>query len=157
MKRVLALLLTLLLVSPVLAHPPKGSKKLGPSKAAPILKKAMEAQKKGDTKTYDALMLEAKKILASEGRYGCCIKGGCDECAKEGNCGCGANLFEKKGVCKTCLAGIKAGNGKYDSLTPDMLFEEKMGEMQGTFGPWSMNREGSGTTWLPESSPMYER
>ena len=160
MKRALTLLLSLVLVSPVLAHPPKGAKKLGPSKAAPILKKAMEAQKKGDTKTYDALMLEAKKILASEGRFACCIKGGCDECAKEGNCGCGSNLFEKKGVCKTCLAGIKAGNGRYDAkdgVTPDMLFEEPMMgmEMQGTFGPWSMNREGSGTTWLPESSPMY--
>ncbi len=35
----------------------------------------------------------------------------------------------------------------------------KMGDqmdmsMAGRFGPWSMSREGSGTSWLPESSPM---
>lgn len=27
--------------------------------------------------------------------------------------------------------------------------------MKGTLGDWSMNREGSGTSWLPDSSPMY--
>ncbi len=157
MRQLLAALLVLTLAGPTLAHPPKGAKK-GPTKAAPFLKQALAAKKKGDTKAYEAAMLAAKKILAEEGRYSCCIKGGCDECAVEGNCGCGANLFEKKGVCKSCLAGIKAGTGKYDNLTPDMLFEQLMTmEMQGTFGPWSMNREGSGTTWLPESSPMYGR
>ncbi len=29
--------------------------------------------------------------------------------------------------------------------------------MVGEFGPWSMNREGSGTSWLPESSPMFAK
>ena len=165
MRTLLLLALTLSVAPTAFAHPPAGGAKLGPSKAAPILKEAEEAQKKGDGKTYDALMLEAKKILASEGRFACCIKGGCDECAIEEVCACGANLFEKKGVCKTCLAGIKNGNGRYDAkdgVTPDLLFEEpemKMGgmEMRGALGPWSMNREGSGTTWLPESSPMYGR
>ncbi|MGC4042584.1 MAG: hypothetical protein QM758_02125 [Armatimonas sp.] len=162
MKQALALLLLLGLLTPALAHPPAGATK-GPSKADPILKKAAEAQKAGDTKTYEALLLEAKKILAQEGRYSCCIKGGCAECALEKNCGCGANLFEKKGVCKTCLEGIKAGNGRYsaaEGVTPDMLFEQPMEmgmEMLGTLGPWRMNREGSGTTWLPDSSPMYGR
>ncbi|WP_395092641.1 hypothetical protein [Armatimonas sp.] len=156
MRRVFLLLMALALVGPALAHPPKGGKR-GPTKAAPFLKQALAAKKKGDTKAYEVAMLAAKKILAEEGRYSCCMKGGCDECAVEGNCGCGANLFEKKGVCKTCLAGIKAGNGKYDEgVTPEMLFEQAMEmAMQGTFGPWSMSREGSGTTWLPESSPMY--
>jgi hypothetical protein len=163
MKFFLTLLFLLSLVSLALAHPPAGAKKT-PSKADPLLKRAKDAQKKGDTKAYDALILEAKKILASEGKYACCIKGGCDECAIEGNCGCGANLFEKKGVCKTCLEQIKAGNGRYDvndGITPDMLFEEpemgNMGTMRGTLGPWTMNREGSGTAWLPDSSPMYGR
>ncbi|WP_309719465.1 hypothetical protein [Armatimonas sp.] len=156
MRRVFALLLTLLLASPVLAHPPTGRKKLGPSKATPILKQALDAKKKGDLRGYESAILAAKKVLAEEGRFACCIKGGCAECALEGSCGCATNLFEKKGVCKTCLEGIKAGNSRYDNLTPDMLFEQLMEmEMQGTFGPWSMNREGSGTTWLPESSPMY--
>jgi len=30
-----------------------------------------------------------------------------------------------------------------------------MGGMMGRLGPWSMSREGSGTSWLPESSPMF--
>lgn len=155
MRGLLTLTLLLSLLAPVFAHPPGGARR-GPSKADPVIKRALEAKKKGDLKAYESLLLEAKKLLAAEGRYACCVKGGCEECALEKNCGCGANLFEKKGVCKSCLVGIKSGSGKYDSVTSDMLFEQPM-EMQGTFGPWSMNREGSGTTWLPESSPMYGR
>lgn len=30
-----------------------------------------------------------------------------------------------------------------------------MGAMMGKLGPWSMSREGSGTSWLPDSSPMF--
>jgi len=30
-----------------------------------------------------------------------------------------------------------------------------MGSMASRFGPWSMQRDGSGTSWLPESSPMF--
>lgn len=158
--RLAMVLVALILALPSFAHPPAGGAPKGPSKADPILKKALEAKKKGDAKAYDALMLEAKKVMAAEGRFSCCIKGGCDECAVEGECACGSNLFEKKGVCKTCLAGIKAGDGRYDAkdgVTPEMLFEEPMlgREMRGALGPWSMSREGSGTTWLPESSPMY--
>ncbi|AIE83798.1 hypothetical protein [Fimbriimonas ginsengisoli] len=32
---------------------------------------------------------------------------------------------------------------------------DEMGGMMGKLGPWSMSREGSGTSWLPESSPMF--
>ncbi len=31
----------------------------------------------------------------------------------------------------------------------------QMSSMQGRLGPWSMSKEGSGTSWLPESSPMF--
>jgi len=30
-----------------------------------------------------------------------------------------------------------------------------MGAMMGRFGDWTMSREGSGTSWLPDSSPMF--
>ncbi len=30
-----------------------------------------------------------------------------------------------------------------------------MGQMTGMMGPWSMTRDGSGTSWLPDTSPMY--
>lgn len=139
----------------LVAHPP-GNAKRGPSKADPFLRQALAARKRGDTKAFEAALLEAKKILAAEGRYSCCVKGGCTECTLEANCGCGGNLFEKKGVCKECLKGIKDGNGRYENVTPDILFEQVM-ELPGLLGSWPMNREGSGTSWLPESSPMYGR
>lgn len=137
-------------------HPP-GNAKLGPSKADPIIKAAMQAKAKGDIKAFDAAILEAKRILATEGRYACCIGGGCTECTIEKSCGCGQSLFEKQGVCKECLAGIKAGKSRYDGISPDMIFEQKMSQMSGVTGPWTMSREGSGTSWLPDSSLLYGR
>jgi hypothetical protein len=38
-------------------HPP-GNAKLGPSKADPIIKAAMQAKAKGDIKAFDAAILE---------------------------------------------------------------------------------------------------
>ena len=137
-------------------HPP-GNAKLGPSKADPIIKAAMQAKAKGDIKAFDAAILEAKRILAAEGRYACCIGGGCTECTIEKSCGCGQSLFEKQGVCKECVAGIKAGKSRYDGISPDMVFEQKMSQMSGVTGPWTMSREGSGTSWLPDSSLLYGR
>ncbi|MFY8051318.1 MAG: hypothetical protein ACOVP2_01765 [Armatimonadaceae bacterium] len=137
-------------------HPP-GNAKLGPSKADPLIKAALAAKANGDTKAFDAAILEAKRILATEGRYACCIDGGCTECAIEKSCGCGQSLFEKQGVCKECLAGIKAGKSRYDGVSPEMVFEQKMSQMSGVTGPWTMAREGSGTGWLPDSSLVYGR
>lgn len=137
-------------------HPP-GNAKLGPSKADPLIKAALAAKAKGDTKVFDAAILEAKRILATEGRYACCIGGGCTECTIEKSCGCGQSLFEKQGVCKECLAGIKAGKSRYDGVSPDMVFEQKMSQMSGVTGPWTMAREGSGTSWLPDTSLLYGR
>jgi hypothetical protein len=61
----------------------------------------------------------AKRQLAAQGKYTCCIKApegakaaGCDLCAKEtGSCQCGVNLAAGKGVCGECLSGWKAGRG----------------------------------------------
>jgi hypothetical protein len=139
------------------AHPPAGAPK-GPSRAAPLLKQAQAARKRGDDAAYADLMLRAKKILADEGRYSCCIDSGCDECALEGNCSCGVDLFAGKGVCQNCLDGIHAGHGRYPIDDPALLKRAPMAmEMPGLLGPWAMNREGSGTTWLPDSSPMFGR
>jgi len=48
------------------------------SDVSPELKEAVDA------------LLSAKKILVAEKRFGCCIRGGCGQCAHEGNCPCGA-------------------------------------------------------------------
>lgn len=38
---------------------------------------------------------------------------------------------------------------------PGMGTEHDMGAMKGRLGDWSMAREGSGTSWMPDSSPMF--
>lgn len=118
---------------------------------------------------YTEAMTKAKRTLIAESRYACCVgRGGCDECAYETDCGCGANLAAdmeaksgtpKKGICAQCLDGQHGGHGRLGTIDLASLTLSQMGEMhmemKGTLGPWSMNREGSGTTWLPDSSPMY--
>ncbi len=52
---------------------------------------------------------------------------------------------------------------KSDDAPPEAGMEMDMGgtkgmdmmSMSGTLGPWSMAREGSGTSWLPDDSPMF--
>jgi hypothetical protein len=146
------------------AHPPASGKKLPPSKARPELEKAREALKKGDKAAAREHLNNAKKILVAEGRYNCCITdGGCDMCALEESCPCGIELNEKdgQGVCKECHEGWQNGKGAYPGIT---LSEVKLNQgmhagmghsMQGMTGDWSMSREASGTSWIPDSSPMY--
>lgn len=126
-----------------------------------------------ERKAYNEAMTKAKRTLIAESRYSCCVgRGGCDECAYETNCGCGPNLAadmiakageKKKGICAQCLDGQHGGHGRLGAVDLASLElsamdqMDQMEKMQGTLGPWSMNREGSGTTWMPESSPMYGR
>ncbi len=143
-------LLALILGSSALAHPPSGKLRPLSPEARALLETAKKTRSEAD-------LLAARKALAKEGRYSCCITGGCTECLIEGVCACGPNLLAKDGVCQECVAGWKVGVGKFEGIDPKEIKLEKMGGMQrrGALGPWSMNREGSGTSWLPESSPMY--
>ncbi|MCX6379091.1 MAG: hypothetical protein NT023_06390 [Armatimonadetes bacterium] len=117
---------------------------------------------------YLAAMTTAKRTLIGEKRYSCCVgNGGCDECAHEGYCPCGRNLAKdmeakptdkKRGICAQCLDGQHGGHarvGKGLDVNQIMLAEMDMEMMPGLLGVGSMNREGSGTSWLPESSPTY--
>jgi hypothetical protein len=105
LKQALIVPLLLLCCISAQAHPPTGN--LPPSTSGPALKQAR------------GLMDAAKRQLAAQGKYSCCIKAptgaktmGCDLCAKEnGSCRCGINLAAGKGVCGECLAGWKAGRG----------------------------------------------
>lgn len=44
------------------------------------------------------------------------------------------------------------GHGQMDGMEG---MGHSMSSMQGQFGPWSMTREGSGTSWLPDAAPMF--
>ena len=123
-----------------------------------------------ERKAYTDAMTTAKRTMLAEQRYVCCVgNGGCDECAQEGYCPCGKNLAKdmdakptekKRGICAQCLDGQHGGHGRVGQgmdANQMTLAEMDMGMMPGLLGNWSMNREGSGTSWLPESSPTYGR
>ena len=176
----LTLIIGSLIALPAAAHPPAGGKKLPPSKAQADLtawkRLTAQAEKTKDPAEKARLMSQAqerinaaKRILVSENRYACCIKGGCAECAMEMSCPCGIELSEGKegkGVCKTCYEGWQKGEGAFEGIAfaevkLDPTPMDKMGgmdgmhQMKGAFGDWAMSREASGTSWVPEESPMY--
>jgi hypothetical protein len=87
-----------------------GHKNLGPTKAAPDLKLAREA------------MAAAKRKLAADGRYSCCVKPSCSLCARvNGSCDCGANVQAGRGACGECLGGWKAGRGSVTGVDTDAV------------------------------------
>jgi hypothetical protein len=111
-------------------------------------------------------MNTAKRVLVGEGRYACCVTGGCDSCAHGAECPCGTNLSApvtpakkddpKPGVCGECLDEWHAGHGAYQGVPIDEVQLESMEmEMPSSFGVGSMFRQGSGTSWIPEATPMY--
>src|SRR5437588_316645 len=60
----------------------------------------------------------AKRTLAAQGRYSCCIRGGCAMCARELHCPCGGDLAKHKGVCGECLDGWRSGRGAFAGIDP---------------------------------------
>ena len=65
---------------------------------------------------------EAKKKLAAQGRYKCCVKPTCDLCARvNGSCNCAANVAAGKGSCGECYAGWVAGRGAVSGVKKDQI------------------------------------
>ncbi len=59
-----------------------------------------------------SLLTEAKKELAQDGKYSCCINTPCNICAFEHqSCDCYKDLKAKKAVCNECFAGWQRGDG----------------------------------------------
>jgi hypothetical protein len=63
-------------------------------------------------------LLRAKRTLASEKRYACCVRGGCGRCAHDTFCPCGGELAAGKGVCGECLDRWRAGQGAFQGIDP---------------------------------------
>jgi hypothetical protein len=77
-----------------------GKKDLKPTKAQADLDAAKRALDK------------AKKDLAAQGRYSCCIRPSCSLCArKNGSCNCARNVAAGRGACGECYAAWRAGRG----------------------------------------------
>jgi hypothetical protein len=134
---------------------------LGPTRSGELLQK--------DRAALD----NAKRTMVTEGRYSCCVRPGCDSCARAGACPCGTNLLAGKGVCGECLDGWHSGHGAFAGVDPKEARLEAM-EMTGAEGshqgmkadhgagmdhmdssiPGS-GSHGSGTSWQPDASPTW--
>jgi hypothetical protein len=59
-----------------------------------------------------AMLDDAKKSLAQDGLYNCCIKDPCDRCALDHqSCPCAEEIKAGKSVCSDCYAGWQRGDG----------------------------------------------
>jgi hypothetical protein len=59
-----------------------------------------------------SLLAEAKKELAQDGKYNCCIKDPCDRCALDHqSCPCADEVKAGRSVCPDCYAGWQRGDG----------------------------------------------
>ena len=59
-----------------------------------------------------SLLAEAKKELAQDGKYNCCIKDPCDRCVLDHqSCPCADEVKAGKSVCPDCYAGWQRGDG----------------------------------------------
>jgi hypothetical protein len=110
-------------------------------------------------------LLRAKKTLAAEKRFNCCVRGGCGHCAKEASCTCGQDLAadaskktgKRKGVCGDCLDGWRAGKGLFPGIPLSDVTLEPMDSMDASMGPGggeSSGRYSSGTSQEPHATPM---
>src|SRR5262249_54218916 len=99
-------------------------------------------------------LLRAKRALATESRYACCIRGGCAMCAQETHCPCGGDLAQHKGVCGECLDGWRSGRGAFPNIDPAEVElarpDPDMDAMR--LGPTAWL--ASGTSQVPGASPM---
>ena len=89
----------LLLATALGAHE-GGRKNLQPTKA------------QADLKVARRQLDVAKKKLAAQGRYNCCVKPACDMCARaHGSCACSVNVAKGQGACGECYGGWQGGRG----------------------------------------------
>jgi len=67
---------------------------------------------RADLKLSERKMAAAKKKLAAQGRYNCCVKPSCSLCARvNGSCNCAVNVAKGLGACGECYGGWQAGRG----------------------------------------------
>jgi len=100
-------------------------------------------------------LLRAKRTLVAEGRYACCIRGGCSRCASEAHCPCGADLAMKhKGVCGECLDGWRSGRGAFGNIHPDEVQLADPDPDMEAMGLSSAAWFSSGTSQIPSAAPL---
>ena len=106
-----------------------------------------------------ARLLAAKRTLVQEKRFRCCIRGGCGQCAFEGECTCGTDLAQAKpqGVCGDCLHGWRAGEGLFAGISPASVSLSAMNDAMAGMTPGPTQSGvylASGTAQLPAAQPF---
>jgi hypothetical protein len=104
-------------------------------------------------------LLAAKRTLVKEKRFQCCIRGGCTQCAFEGECTCGTDLAQAKpkGVCGDCLHGWRAGEGLFAGVDPASVTLSPMNDAMAGMTPGPTESGvyfASGTAQLPSAQPF---
>ena len=86
-----------------------------------MMKKMMMNRPKALKQADMTVQVEKKKLMKA-GKYGCCLKHGCDQCVlKMGGCPCGMNAAHDKPVCHECKGGWAAGDGAISGKTADEI------------------------------------
>ena len=72
----------------------------------------MKDMRSKEMKTAVSQVMAEKDKLIKAGKYACCLKKPCNQCAiMMGMCPCGGNAATGKPVCHECKGGWAAGNG----------------------------------------------
>ena len=117
MKKLLIVLILPLILSTGFSQ---SEHRMKESKQAKVAKQtgAVKQQKSEDSQAKDkidqarSLLAEAKKELAQEDKYNCCIKDPCNFCGLlEASCDCYPDLKKGEHVCIECYAGWQQGKG----------------------------------------------
>jgi hypothetical protein len=92
-----------------------------------LVKKDEEQKSTAKDKVHEAqkLLLDAKKLLAREGKYNCCIEDPCNQCALDHtSCPCYESLKKGKPVCPECYGAWQRGEGKDKKIKPSSVKTE---------------------------------
>lgn len=119
MKRILIVLLTVGFTICVFSQSPVPSSSSNARHVQTTKEKVREAKR---------LMLDAKKQLAREGKYSCCIQDPCNQCLLDHqSCPCESNVKTGKPVCSECYGGWQRGEGKVKNIKPSDVKTEFSG------------------------------
>ena len=84
--------------------------------------KKMMMNRPTEMKEAHKAIQEYKKKATAAGKYACCLKHPCDDCAlKMGMCPCSKNVASDKAVCNECKGGWHAGDGAIPGKTADQI------------------------------------
>jgi len=125
MKRILLLVVILGLPLTGLSQSSQQTTQTTPSSSAKVKQDQPAREKVREAKK---LLLDARKQLAREGKYSCCIQDPCNQCLLDHqSCACERDVKASKAVCPECYGGWQRGEGKIKNIKPSEVKTEFSG------------------------------